>query len=122
MKKKPVDFDQNIINALLALKTPIHGVDGKEFLVRDSSRNESGIEHIAIKRHRLKVRDIESLPQILKHPKLVCKDPYNPNYMNYYGIRKGNDSNTLLKIVTWPDEHNEKRELIITIFPTKSVK
>ena len=115
-------YDSNIIEALLKIDCPIIGVEGIEFYVRDEARKERGIEHIAKKEHRLKVRDIESLPSILRKPKYIIVDPHNRNYKNYYGIRKGDDPNALLKIVTWPDEHNPKKELIITIFPTKSIK
>lgn len=116
-------YDQHIVDALLKLKMPIVGVDGRKFYLRDMARNESGIKHIAKKSHRLKVRDIESVPNILKHPKLWCSDPDNKIYRNYYGIRKGDDSNTFLKIVTSPVKgKRDEEEMIVTIFPTKSIK
>ena len=115
--------DSNIVNALLKIKVPIKGKNGKLFYIRDEARYESGVEHIAEKRHRLKVRDIESIAGILKHPAFECIDPNNANYRNYYGIRKGlNKSQSLLKIVTWSYENNPNKELIITIFPTNSIK
>ena len=116
------EFDQNIIDALLKLKMPIIGKNGKTFLLRDNARFESGLEHIAKKTHRLKVRDIESVPSILKHPKFEMQDPNNRNYRNYYGIRKSDNSEILLKIVTWPYKNNHNCELIITIFPTNAIK
>ena len=125
MTKKRIDdekYDKHIIDALLKLKTPIIGKDGKKFLVRDDSRYESGLEHIANKRHRLKVKDIELLPNILKHPKAELQDPNNRNYRNYYGIRKGKESDTFLKVVTWPDKNDSSIELIVTIYPTKAIK
>lgn len=116
-------YDVHIIEALKKMKMPIVGFQGRKFFFRDISRKESGIEHIAKKSHRLKVRDIESIPQILKHPKVCCQDPQNKIYRNYYGIRKTNDSNTLLKIVTSPVKNKrEEEEIIITIYPTKSIK
>ena len=114
------EYDDHIIDALLKLKVPIIGKGGKLFLIRDDARYESGIKHIASKSHRLKVRDIEMLPLILKHPKMVVVDPNNKNYRNYYGIRKGTSDSALLKIITWPYENNPNIELIVTIFPTKS--
>lgn len=127
-KKKPTSnqkeqpFDQHIVDALLKMKTPIIGINGIKFYVRDEARYEDGIHHIAKKMHRLKIRDIETVPEILRHPKVMMADPNNKNYKNYYGIRKGVDTNTLIKIVTWPYEHASKKELIITIFPTNSIK
>lgn len=116
------EVDKHIIEALLKLKTPIVGKGGKKFYIRDETRYESGLEHIADKRHRLKVKDIETVPSILKHPKVEMVDPNNKNYRNYYGVRKGQEKDMLLKIVTWPDKNDSSRELIITIFPTKTVK
>lgn len=115
-------YDQHIIDALLKLKTPIKGINKKEFDIRSTGRNENGIEHIASKRHRLKVRDIESIPDILRHPKIVTPDPHNKNYMNYYGIRRGKDESMFLKIITWPYENDENKETIITVYPTKAIK
>ena len=116
-------YDQHIVDALLKLKMPIVGVDGRKFYLRDSARKEKGVEHIAKKSHRLKVRDIETILSVLKHPKLWCPDPDNKVYRNYYGIRKGDDSNAFLKIVTSPikGKRNEEEE-IVTVFPTKSIK
>ncbi len=116
------NYDQNIIDALLKLKTPIKGYDGKEFEIRSKGRNENGLQHIAVKRHRLKIRDIESIPEILRHPTFFSIDPNNKNYRNYYGVRKGENSNSFIKIVTWPYENNPKKETIITIYPTNSIK
>lgn len=116
-------YDQNIINSLLQLRNPIIGKNGKQFFVRDEARYESGIQHIALKRHRLKVRDIESLPNILRKPAFEMTDPNNKNYKNYYGIRKGNNrNNMLIKIITWPYENDPNKELIITVYPTDSIK
>ena len=117
-----IEYDEHIIAALLKLKVPIIGKNGKKFYVRDEARHESGLEHIADKRHRLKVKDIEIVPAILKHPLAEMVDPNNKNYRNYYGVRKGQENDTLLKIVTWPDKRDPSKELIITIFPTKTVK
>ena len=125
MAKKTVNedkYDKHIIDALMKLKMPIVGIGGISFYIRDESRYEDGIHHIASKRHRLKVRDVESISDILRHPKMVRTDPHNRNYKNYYGIRRGDNSSMLIKIVTWPYEHNPKMELIVTIYPTKSIK
>ena len=122
-KRSNKEYDENIVEALNKLKTPIIGKNGKAYYIRDEARFESGIYHIANKNHRLKVRDIESIPFILKHPTFESIDPKNKNYRNYYGIRKGtNKNNILIKIVTWPYENDSNIELIITIYPTNSIK
>ena len=115
-------YDQHIVDALLKLKSPIIGYKGIEFCIRDKARYEDGVHHIAKKTHRLKVKDIETIPEILKHPIAVNKDPHNKNYKNYYGIRKGDDPELLLKIVTWHFKKSLKKEIIITIFPTRTIK
>lgn len=115
-------YDEHIIDALQKIKFPIIGVGGKKFYVREKARNETGIEHIARKDHRLKVRDIEAIAEILMHPKFVCTDPDNPVYKNYYGIRKGEKQTLLLKIVTSPLKNDKSKEEIITIYPANSIK
>ena len=105
-RKICVEYDENIIAALRKIKQPILGK----------------LEHIADKKHRLKVRDIESIENILKSPVSVRIDPYSRNYKNYYGLRKGDEKKSLLKIITWPDEHDEVFERIITIYPVKNIK
>jgi len=116
------EIDEHIVNALLKLKMPIIGKGGKKYVIRDEVRSETGLEHIANKQHRLKVRDIESVPLILKHPKIEMVDPYNKNYRNYYGIRKGIRNDMFIKIVTLPCLNDSNLEIIITIFPTNSIK
>ena len=115
-------FDENIIKALTKIRTPIIGKGGIKFYFRDKARKETGFEHIAKKSHRLKVRDIESVESILKHPILVRKDPNNPTYKNYYGSRHGNDNVKLIKIVTWVPYRESTTEYIMTIYPTKKIK
>ena len=116
-------YDENIVEALRKLKVPIMGIDGRVFTFRKKFRNETGLQHIAKKAHRLKVRDIESIPDILKHPRHCCVDAHNKLYRNYYGIRKGNDSHSFLKVVTSPVKgRRDLEEIIITIFPVNSIK
>ena len=122
-KNEESKYDQNIIDALLRLKTPIIGVNGRKFSFRERARKETGLEHIAKKDHRLKVRDIESIPAILAHPKLWGPDSHNKIYRNYYGVRKGEEADCLLKIVTSPVKgRRDFEEVIITVFPVKTIK
>ena len=121
-KKVQTEYDQHIIDALLKLQNPIIGKDKKVFFVRNKARGETGLQHIANKRHRLKVRDIEMVPSILKHPQYMCDDPDNSIYKNYYGIRKDGKHTSFIKIVTSPQKNNKTTEEIITIYPTNSIK
>ena len=122
-KKNESLYDEHIIAALKELTQPIIGKSGKKFYFREMARQETGFEHIAKKSHRLKVRDIEIIPEILRHPISEHRDPANYNYRNYYGIRRGDQNiKSLLKIVTWEDEHDSLKETIITIYPVKTIK
>ena len=116
-------YDQHIVDALLKLKTPIIGINGRKYYLREKSHDGTGVIHIALKRHRLKVRDIESVPSILMKPKYVSEDPNHPIYRNYYGIRKGEEKNAFIKIVTSPvkGKRNEE-EIIVTIYPVDRIK
>ena len=123
MKQKKCDYDQHIIDALRKIKQPIIGKGGRLFYIREKARNETGFEHIAKKFHRLKVRDIEDIPSILRHPIACESDPRNKIYRNYYGIRRGSEKDLLLKIVTSPVKgRRDFEEIIVTIYPVKSVK
>ena len=117
-----VDFDQNIVDALLRLKSPIIGLNDVQFYIRDKARKESGLEHIANRKHHLKVRDIDDVPKILKKPSYSEIDPLNKSYKNYYGPRTGNikkRKENFIKIVTHPLKKN--KEKIITIYPTATI-
>ena len=123
MKKQLREYDENIIAALQKIKTPIIGVGGRKFYFRPKARNETGFEHIANKKHRLKVRDINEIVNILRHPVYWTEDRHNPIYRTYYGIQKKKDSKTFIKIVTSPvkGKRNEE-EIIITVYPVKNIK
>lgn len=121
-KYSNLEYDEHIIDALLKLKTPIIGKNKKSFFFKKESNGNTSYEHIALKRHRLKVRDIESIPEILRHPKIEMTDPNNKNYRNYYGIRKGKENGIFIKIITWPDKKDTFKEYIVTIYPTNIVK
>lgn len=114
-------FDENIIKALNKIRTPIIGKGGIKFYFRDKARKETGFEHIAKKSHRLKVRDIENIKLYLTHPIYVEIDPNNPTYKNYYFKRLGNNRDCI-KVVTYMDKYDSKKETIITIYPTKKIK
>jgi hypothetical protein len=118
MKKEK---DKNIVTALSNLPKPMINCEGILVYVREEARSETGAEHIAAKKHFLKVRDVEAVPGILKRPLLYKKDPKRKRSMNYYGKRPGqNNKVPFLKIVT--NIRKDAAEEIITIFPQKRVK
>ena len=121
-KRPQTEYDQHIIDALIRLDNPIVGKDKKHFYIRSEARRETGLQHIANRKHRLKVRDIEMIPSFLKHPKYECADPLKKNYRNYYGIRESKNAMLFIKIVTWVNPSNPNIETIITIYPTSTIK
>lgn len=119
-------YDPNIIDALEKLPKIMMNNENKEIVIRVQARDESGKEHIAVATHGLQVRDIETIPKILKKPQYCCKDPHNKNYKDYYGKRLGkhNSSNRnkgiYLKIIT--SVRLDGSEEIVTAYPANSIK
>ena len=122
MAKSQKEIDQNVYNELLRLSWPLPAVGGKRVFLRDRARRETGAEHIAAKRHHLKIADIQLLPELLKKPIAHHADSRNKNYVNYYGRRKGNKNPMFLKAITSKDKHSNLLETLITFYPTKKVK
>ena len=106
----------------MALKWPIHVSWGKTFHIRETARDQTGLEHIAEKRHHLRVSDVQQVPHILEKPMDRHRDPQNQHYRNYYGKRKGNRPPRYLKIVTSVIRKKENEELVITVYPTRHIK
>jgi len=118
MKKEK---DQNIVSALSHLPKPMINRDGILVYVREEARSETGAEHIAEKKHLLKIRDIKVIPGILKDPISYKKDPKRKRSMIYFGKRPGqNNKAPFLKIVT--NIRKDGAEEIITIYPKKRIK
>ena len=113
--------DQNIVNALLELPDELVNFSGVKVKIREKKRNdESGIEHIALSRHGLKVKDIKEIPNIILKPNRYCKDRKRKNRVAYYGIRAGKKQNSFLKIIA--KENKDKSQTIITIFTCKTIR
>lgn len=118
MKKEK---DKNIVSALAHLPKPMVNRDGVLVYVREEARSETGAEHIAEKKHFLKIRDIEAVPGILKNPLSYKRDPKRKRSMVYFGKRPGqNNKAPLLKIVT--NIRKDAAEEIITVYPQKRIK
>lgn len=112
--------DNNIIGALKKLQFPIKNVKGIDVYLREEARSETGEEHIAAKKHFLKVRDINCIASIIKNPLLYKKDPKRKKSMVYFGKRSGKEKAPYLKIVT--NIRKDGNEEIITVYPKKKLK
>ncbi|MCQ2773078.1 MAG: hypothetical protein MJ238_07415 [Bacilli bacterium] len=116
---KTREIDQNIINALKAIETPILIKDSVRIIFADKGRYQTRFEHIADKKHRLKVSDIEMAVQILKQPLAVSGSKKKDKTICFYGKRRGNQKITYLKIVV--DFRDQKLGKIVTIYPVKRI-
>lgn len=118
MSKNHDGYDELIVEALQKINWPLKNFENVDVRVREKSRNETGFEHIAAKKHLLKIRDIELIPEILKRPYRVRTDLRNGNRY-YFGIRKGKEKSKYLKIViTFEKDQNEK---ILSLYPVKCI-
>ena len=121
--KKNKDYDENIINALKTMSTPLKTFDNHEVSFEKDKRNESIFEHIGKQKHRLKLTDIKAIPQILKDSKSLTKDVKKSVFRNYEGKRpKKNAKLKYIRIVT--RKIGPVKEVITTIylFKNKSVE
>lgn len=119
MKKKK-DTDQNIIDALLSLDWPLLNYDNHRVRVRKVGRKEGGLEHIANKKHLLKIRDILLLPAIFSNPYKVVIQHSGIKGKIYFGKRKGKEKSIFLKIVV--RKLKDENEEIVTIYSTNVIK
>lgn len=119
MSRKNDGFDQNIIAALLRLRTPLFTAHGSEVSFDKNKRNETIYEHIAHKKHHLTIKDIAAIPAILADRKSLKKDRNGKRYRTYIGKRgKKKERIKYLKIVTEVGDGN--KESIVAIYLTKN--
>ena len=112
------EYDQNIINALKSLPSPLRTFDGHIVKFDLDKRYETIYEHIANKKHRLHISDIKLIPVILKDKSFLKSDKNSKKYRNYIGRRtKKNERLKYLKIVTI--KNKDKTESVITIMLIK---
>ena len=121
MSKNRPGIDQHIVIALEHIHWPIVTPKGKKFFIRKNARDRTGIEHIAEKRHHLKIVDIEVLPSLLANPLRERRDPTNKSCWNYMGRRRGKQDRPFLKVITMLNQKNRNEETIVTIYPIKSL-
>lgn len=115
--QKTSEFDQNIIAALKAIHNPILIKDNVRVIFEGKGRYQTRFEHIADKKHRLKVSDIEMLATIIKLPLVISNSRKNDKTKCFYGKRKGKPKNIYLKVVV--DFRDAKLGKIATVYPAK---
>lgn len=118
--KKNREYDQNIINALKALPTPLKTFDGHNVLFDIDKRDETIFEHISNKKHHLHVVDIKAIPVILQNMKCLNPDRSGRRFRTYIGKRgKTKERPKYLKIVTLLGKNN--KESVYSVYLVKSV-
>ena len=117
MKRKEYDF--HIIEALKKLTIPLKTFDGHNVLFDKDKRNETIFEHIANKRHHLKVKDIELIPEIISRKENLRKDKNGDKFRNYvYRSKRKKERLKFIKITTRINSNST--ETIITIHKIKN--
>lgn len=114
---KTREIDKHIIKALEDLKQPLILKDNVRVIFAEKGRKETRFEHIADKKHRLKVSDIEMLPDILRNSTLISRSKKKDHSIIYYGKRKGRKKPPYLKVVI--DFRKERLGKIVTIYTVK---
>ena len=93
-KKYEKHYDQNLVDALKKLPSPIYDKKHQFYIyfINDRARtNETRFEHIAKRGHELKVRDIDSINDGINGYLYFVKSPKMKDTYYYYLKRKGMD-------------------------------
>ena len=112
---KAIYYDEKIVEELKKIKAPIINKNGIPVIFRKERKTDGIFQHIALKRHHLKIRDIKEIPKILKKPISTQKLKKTKTRKAYYGKRPGNNKMLLVIIV----EKHSGHEQIVTFYPTK---
>ena len=101
-------YDENLIEALKKLPFPIR--DEKHnlnivLLEEDVRKDQNRFEHVSKVHHKLKIRDIESIPESIKKKPILLKDSGREQTYNYYLKRKGDRKTGPSSLCTQP--HSE---------------
>ena len=111
-------YDQHIIDELKKLHKPLKTFDNHSVLFDKDKRKESIYEHIANKKHRLHVVDIQQIQSILLDKECLKNDRNGKKNRCYIGKRKKqNEKNKYLKIVTIVKK--DKNESVSTVCTVK---
>ena len=110
------NFNYDLIVELKKIIVPIPNKNGKPIIFSEKpNKREAIFKHTALKRHRLKIRDIREIPNIIKNPIKIQNLKKCKNRKAYYGNRPGQKQMKLILIIaTYPDY-----EKIITFYPIK---
>ena len=116
-------YDENLIEALKKLPFPLR--DEKHnlnivLLEEDVRKDQNRFEHVSKVHHKLKIRDIESIPKNIRKNPILKKDS-RKNTFNYYLKRKG-DPYHFIKISLEMVDFEKRIAKIKTIFLTKVLK
>lgn len=124
-KRKPKIYNPNdLIAAIKKWPNPMYDKKHGFYIYIDDGRarsNQTRIEHIVEFGHDLKVRDLELIPEGIKHYFEYKKDPVYKNTFSYYFKRKGRDKG-IIKMSIQIDNNDNKRAWIKTIFITYVIK
>ena len=123
-KKKPKIYDPtNLIAIIKNWPQPIsdtkHGYD--IYIEGRARSNQTREEHIVEHGHDLKTRDLELVPEGIKHYFKYKKDPIYKDTYNYY-LKRGGMDKGLVKVSVQIDSNDNKKAWIKTIFITYKIK
>ena len=125
-KRRPKNrHNQDLLEALKKLPNPIEDKwNGLLVFVEDgpARSNQTRYEHIVQSHHRLKVRDIESIPEGIKGKAIFLKDAKKRKRTYNYFFRRKGSNDEFIKVSVQKDPKNPKVVRIKTIYITKAVK
>ena len=119
-KKRKTSPNKSVLDSFEKLDFPLKNNIGNDILLKQCSSKHDRSKHIAKQYHGLTSVDIELIPEILKNPVYVTKDPNHKEKKNYYGRRMKSRKILFIKIVT--KIQNNNCEEIITVFTTNHIK
>ena len=122
-KKQTKRYDQNIIEALKKLPSPIYDRKHNIYIYANDNRarsNETRFEHIAKQYHELKVRDIEVIPDGINRYCYFSKSKNIKDTYYYYIVRKGEDKG-FIRVAIQLNSQNRKA-YIKTIYVLYRIK
>ena len=111
-------YDEHIIKELKKLHAPLKTFDNHNVNFDTDKRKETIYQHIANKKHRLHIVDIQQIQSILLNKECLKNDRNGKKNRCYIGKRKKQkEKNKYLKIVTAIKKNNN--ESITTICTVK---
>ena len=117
--------NRRVLEALLTLPSPIE--DKKNglliYFVDDQSRsNQTRFEHIIQKRHCLKVRDIQAIPEGIANKAIIKKDSKKRKWTFCYFFLRPGSQHEYIKIAVQRNSNNSHEVFVKTIYIAKTIK